>query len=102
MMSNSTNATTPGGYDDLVGVNSPRATYIQIIFSTVLGSSAFLAFSILRPKWPSLYAARKQKRNQAAPLPDLPDNLFAWIPALWRISEQQVLASAGLDAYVVC
>lgn len=28
--------------------------------------------------------------------------MFGWIPALWRISEQQVLAAAGLDAYVVC
>lgn len=28
--------------------------------------------------------------------------MFGWIPALWRITDQQVLASAGLDAYVVC
>ena len=27
--------------------------------------------------------------------------MFGWIPALWKITEQQVLASAGLDAFVV-
>ena len=34
-------------------------------------------------------------------LPELPDTFFGWIPALYKISEEEVLASAGLDAYVV-
>jgi hypothetical protein len=33
-------------------------------------------------------------------LPVLPDSFLGWIPALYRITEQQVLASAGLDAFV--
>lgn len=33
-------------------------------------------------------------------LPELPSSFFGWIVPLWRISDQQVLASAGLDAYV--
>ena len=56
---------------------------------------------LLRPRWKSLYEARKVQRNEASPLPDLPDTFFGWIPVLWRLTEQQVLASAGLDAYVV-
>lgn len=56
---------------------------------------------LLRPRWKSLYEARKVHRNEASPLPDLPDTFFGWIPMIWRITEQQVLASAGLDAYVV-
>lgn len=35
-------------------------------------------------------------------LPALPDTFFGWIPALYRVTEEQVLASAGLDAFVVC
>jgi Late exocytosis, associated with Golgi transport len=35
-------------------------------------------------------------------LPDLPDTFFGWVPVLYKITEQQVLAAAGLDAYVVC
>ena len=95
------NAGNPAGWGDLVGTKDPRDTYIQIILSVVLGAGAFLAFCILRPRWTSLYAARKQKRDQASPLPELPTSLFGWIPSLWRITEQQVLTSAGLDAYVV-
>jgi hypothetical protein len=30
----------------------------------------------------------------------MPRSLFGWIPVLWRISEDQVLSSAGLDAFV--
>lgn len=34
-------------------------------------------------------------------LPELPDTFFGWMPALYKVTEEQVLASAGLDAYVV-
>lgn len=30
-----------------------------------------------------------------------PDTFFGWMPVLYKVTEQQVLASAGLDAYVV-
>lgn len=72
---------------------------IQIILSLVLGISALLAFCMLRTRWPSLYSARKRLHGQTTP--ELPDTFFGWIPALWKVTEQQVLASAGLDAYVV-
>ena len=55
----------------------------------------------LRPRWKTLYAARKRQKNAASLLPELPDTFFGWIPALYRVTEQQVLASAGLDAFVV-
>lgn len=49
-----------------------------------------------------MYAARKRHNGAAESLPELPNTLFGWMPALWRISEKQVLTSAGLDAFVVC
>ncbi|KAL8745398.1 MAG: hypothetical protein Q9190_002452 [Brigantiaea leucoxantha] len=72
----------------------------QLVISIALGLGAFLAFCILRPRWTSLYAARKRQKNAASRLPELPDTFFGWIPVLYQISEQQVLASAGLDAFV--
>ncbi len=33
-------------------------------------------------------------------MPHLPDSFLGWIPALYRVTEEQVLASAGLDAFV--
>ncbi|KAF4509197.1 hypothetical protein G6O67_005483 [Ophiocordyceps sinensis] len=73
---------------------------VQLILSLVLGVSALLAFCILRPRWPSLYSARKRRLDVNVSLPALPSSFFGWIPRLYRITEEQVLASAGLDAFV--
>ena len=54
---------------------------------------------ILRPQWTELYHARKKQTNAASRLPELPKSLFGWIPVIYRISHEEVLASAGLDAY---
>ncbi|KAK4615788.1 Calcium permeable stress-gated cation channel 1 [Fulvia fulva] len=87
-------------YGKLMGATDPRATTIQILISITFGIVAFLTFCVLRPRWPGLYAARKHQKDEATALPDLPATLFGWIIPLWKITEQQVLASAGLDAYV--
>lgn len=54
---------------------------------------------VLRPKWSELYHARKEQSTAASRLPELPDSLFGWIPVLYNITHEEVLASAGLDAY---
>ncbi|PUU80646.1 hypothetical protein B9Z19DRAFT_1191699 [Tuber borchii] len=72
----------------------------QLTISTLLGLGAFLTFCFLRPRWSSLYAARKKQLGSAGSLPNLPKTCFGWIPVLWRITDEQVLSSAGLDAYV--
>ncbi|KAJ5584701.1 uncharacterized protein N7459_004501 [Penicillium hispanicum] len=77
-----------------------RDLYTQSVISFALGLGAFLSFCILRPKWTELYAARRRQRCAASQLPELPDSFFGWIPVLHRITEEEVLQSAGLDAYV--
>ncbi|KAH6660506.1 hypothetical protein BKA67DRAFT_641587 [Truncatella angustata] len=74
--------------------------YVQLVISFSLGLSAFVLFCFLRPRWPTLYAARKRHSDPQVNLPTLPDSFLGWIPALYRVTEAQVLASAGLDAYV--
>jgi hypothetical protein len=81
--------------------NRQRDMYTQLVISSFLGLSAFFAFCILRPKWTELYAARRQQRCAASHLPELPDSFFGWIPVLYKITDEEVLHSAGLDAYVV-
>lgn len=90
----------PPNLGDLFGTTHPRDTTIQIIFSAVLGIGAFLAFCTLRPRWTGLYAARKKSQDNGSSLPELPNSFFGWIVPLWKINDQQILASAGLDAYV--
>ncbi|KAI5795120.1 hypothetical protein EDC01DRAFT_654152 [Geopyxis carbonaria] len=72
----------------------------QLLISVLLGLGAFTTFCILRPRFPQFYYARKIRIHRASSLPDLPPSLFGWIPALWRVTDQEVLATAGLDAYV--
>ncbi|KAI0194563.1 hypothetical protein F4808DRAFT_337291 [Astrocystis sublimbata] len=74
--------------------------FVQLVISSALGISAFVTFCILRPRWKTLYAARKRHNNPEIALPILPDSFLGWIPALYRVTEEQVLASAGLDAFV--
>lgn len=75
--------------------------YIQLVLSLALGLSALLLFCYARPKWKSLYAARRYHSVYKYNLPELPDSLFGWIPVLHSVTEDQVLRAAGLDAYVV-
>ena len=89
------------GYQGQSRNQNQRDITTQIVISVALGLFAFLAFCFLRPRWTTLYAARKRQKNAASILPELPDTFFGWIPALYRITEDQVLASAGLDAFVV-
>jgi calcium permeable stress-gated cation channel len=53
----------------------------------------------LRPKWSTLYHARKEQSDAARRLPELPNTFFGWIPVVAGISQEEVLASAGLDAF---
>ena len=98
-----------------------RDIQVQLVVSLALGISAFVAFSVslrrsertdsrgvrltgatqvLRPKWKSLYSARKRRYDAGSAPPNLPDSLFGWIPTLYKITDEQILSSAGLDAYV--
>jgi calcium permeable stress-gated cation channel len=54
----------------------------------------------MRPRWKALYDARRQRLDPRIGLPPLPDTFLGWLPALYRVTEKQVLASAGLDAFV--
>jgi hypothetical protein len=88
----------PPNYGDLLGTGSKREPLFQIALSLTIGISSFIGFCFLRTRWPGLYAARK-KHVDNGELPALPDTMFGWIAPLWKITDQQVLASAGLDAY---
>ncbi|KAL2271390.1 hypothetical protein VTJ83DRAFT_761 [Remersonia thermophila] len=85
--------------DKFVGPNT-KDFGVQLVISLSLGLSAFLTFCFLRPRWKSLYAARRRHCDPFLGLPALPDSFFGWMPVLYRITEQQVLSSAGLDGYV--
>lgn len=87
-------------YEDIISPSSNKNLQVQFVLSLMLGLSALLTFCILRPRWPALYAAHKRRLDPHVDLPTLTDSFFGWIPQLYRISEKQVLAASGLDAFV--
>lgn len=79
---------------------SGKDILFEILIAGVLGLFSFLSFCFVRPRWQTLYAARKQQGAEPGP-PELSNSFFGWIPTLWAITEREVLAVAGLDAFVV-
>ena len=101
---------------------------LQLALSLILGITAFVTFcvrilprfspcrtsmgwarlpvltkslQVLRTRWPSLYSARKRRLDPKINLPPLTDSFLGWIVRLYRVTEEQVLTTAGLDAFVV-
>lgn len=97
--SNPSNITKPPLWSDQTKGENQRFLGVQLAISFTFGLSAFVAFCVLRPKWTQLYNARKKQSQSAARLPDLPKSFLGWIPVLYSISREEVLASAGLDAF---
>ncbi|KAH3902060.1 related to A.thaliana hyp1 protein [Saccharomycodes ludwigii] len=75
-----------------------RVVSTQLVIATLLGLFAFLAFSILLKKFPRFYASRKYKIDG---IPSWKEgSLFGWVVVLYKITDEQVLEYAGLDAFV--
>ncbi|KAK9495285.1 hypothetical protein V1508DRAFT_410388 [Lipomyces doorenjongii] len=79
-------------------IQNSFALSTQLIIACSLGISAFLVFCVVRTQWPQVYAARASRLHNN--IPPLPKSIFGWIPALYSITEEQVLEHAGLDAFV--
>lgn len=83
---------------DIDPTKQPQRVFkAQLILSTVFGAFAFLAFCVLRYRWPHIYAVRVLRKKD---IKVLPKNLFGWCLALYKITDEEVLEHGGLDAYV--
>ncbi|CUM63199.1 uncharacterized protein PRCAT00000768001 [Priceomyces carsonii] len=87
---------------------STRIARYQVIIALALGLFAFFTFTILKVRYPKIYVANLNSLNldptpllSRRNLPKLPPtSLFGWIPILFRITEDEILQHAGLDAVV--
>ncbi|KAF7553563.1 hypothetical protein G7046_g7069 [Stylonectria norvegica] len=86
--------------EDFARPENDKSLQVQLVLSLAIGVVAFITFCLLRPRWPELYAARKRRLEPEVGPPKLPNSTFGWIPKLYRVTEEQILASAGLDAFV--
>jgi len=54
-------------------------------------------------RYPNLFSSLQPclTKSLGSKVRPLPRGLFAWIPQIWRATDDEVLEVAGLDAYVV-
>ncbi|KAI7826252.1 hypothetical protein BX661DRAFT_183693 [Kickxella alabastrina] len=71
----------------------------QIVFSTLLGGTAFVAFCLLRSRWPDVYAPRARLLF-AAPA-RIGKSLLGWISMTLDAKDYDIMYSVGLDALLV-
>ncbi|KAJ1722263.1 hypothetical protein LPJ53_003305 [Coemansia erecta] len=71
----------------------------QTVFSLLLGGTAFLAFCLLRFRWPDVYAPRG-RLLYAAPA-RVGKTLLGWIRMTLEAKDYELMYSVGLDALLV-
>lgn len=72
---------------------------IQVGLSLAIGIPAFITFCFLRTKWTKLYQYKRLQAGSSNP-PMLRDSRFMWLVDLFKITDEQILEIAGLDAVV--
>ncbi|KAJ2785348.1 hypothetical protein H4R18_000559 [Coemansia javaensis] len=83
--------------DDYIAHASDLLT--QTVFSLSLGGTAFLAFCLLRARWPDVYAPRGRLLF-AAPA-RMGKTFLGWIGMVLEAKDFDIMYSAGLDALLV-
>lgn len=89
---------------NLRNVPSSRLVTTQLVISISMGVLAFLTFCILRCRFPNIFMARLNylSNSDRKYLPPALDrhSLFGWLGVLYKITDDEVIQYAGLDAYV--
>lgn len=75
-------------------------TATQILLAFAIGVPAFLVFCVLRTRWSKIYQHKRLNAHPSTPIAPLRDGLFFWMVDLWKITDEQVLEYAGLDAVI--
>ncbi|KAJ2720863.1 phosphate metabolism protein 7 [Coemansia sp. Benny D115] len=80
--------------------NSVRVFVASLIFNVAVAAIIFLVFCLLRPRLrrvyaPRTYAVEKHKRSDP-----ISSGLFAWIPAIMRVPDEEIIRRSGLDTYM--
>ena len=82
--------------------SSTDALISSLLFNAVVFPILIALFLLLRHGYPALFAPKQFLRNphRRAPQPAGKLAALAWIPAMMRVSDPELLQRAGLDAYM--
>ncbi|KAF9957060.1 hypothetical protein BGZ72_002203 [Mortierella alpina] len=71
-----------------------------LVFNVVVGVAIFVAFCIVRRWNRKIYQPRTYLVNEDVRSPELPQGIFSWITASFRINDSELVNRIGLDAYM--
>ena len=80
-------------------IGEQRVFKAQLALCLWVGISSFLLFCVVRYRWPRIYAVRTLRKTPDSIKP-LPKQLLGWVFTIFSITDEEVLESSGLDAYV--
>ncbi|KAF9122935.1 hypothetical protein BGW39_009393 [Mortierella sp. 14UC] len=86
---------------DQANTDASVSTFVSsAIFTVALSSVLFLAFAILRPRFPRVYAPKTYMGPDRERLDTPSKGLFGWIVGGRRLNELELVERCGLDAYM--
>ncbi|GAA6054811.1 hypothetical protein JCM3770_007446 [Rhodotorula araucariae] len=85
-------------YNNKISKVAPGAVGIQLALMVGVGLAALCAFSILRPNNSVVYQPKVKYAADEKRPPKIGKGLFDWIAPVVRTSEQEMLATIGLDS----
>ncbi|KAF9944973.1 hypothetical protein BGZ70_004166 [Mortierella alpina] len=71
-----------------------------LVFNAVVGVAIFAAFCIVRRWNRKIYQPRTYLVKEDVRSPELPEGIFSWITASFRINDSELVNRIGLDAYM--
>ncbi|KAF9983038.1 hypothetical protein BGZ75_005480 [Mortierella antarctica] len=71
-----------------------------LVFNAVVGVAVFAAFCIVRRWNRKIYQPRTYLVKEDVRSPELPQGIFSWITASFRINDSELVNRIGLDAYM--
>eukprot|EP00664_Eupelagonemidae_sp_cell27_P002156 gene2156-4844_t len=85
----------------IASVSGWLAFALVVAPAAAAAAACLVAFSVLRRRFDVLYQPRGRLFAVDTPPPPIGDGLCAWLPRVLRLSDDDVVATAGLDAFVL-
>ncbi|GAA5795702.1 hypothetical protein HPULCUR_001064 [Helicostylum pulchrum] len=88
--------------DDQFGADNSTSTFTSALwFNAVLAIGFFGAFTVLRTTRPQTYAPRTYAVPKEKRPPPIPKGFGRWILAIFKISDEDLIKTMGLDRFMV-
>ncbi|KAJ2811063.1 phosphate metabolism protein 7, partial [Coemansia furcata] len=96
------NSSSSGSSSNSAGgdANSVPTFVSSLVFNLAVALAIFIAFCILRPRFKRVYAPRTYAVSRDKRSTTVGNQPLAWISAIFRVRDEEIIARVGLDTYM--